>query len=710
MGEAALPFGGPFDKLRAVSTVEPLTVPSEVEGHLDLFEQPGGKRVFSTVLEGGGVQQSRIRYIWRLAGLILWLCFGAMPVRAATVPDMLGRSVIVPAGPLRVVSLAPSLTETVFALGRGDWLVGVTDYCDYPPAARRKPKIGGLAAPDLERILQARPDLVLTTAEGNSRETLLRLERLGVPVFAVTPEGYTGILRSIERLGDVLDAESTAAALLRDIRGKIDAVRRRVDGRPRPRALFLLWTDPLIAAGPGTFIHDLLEMAGGSERPAGGRRALPAPWLGRGGRSCAGRHPGSESSGALRGGTGRSRVRRRRMADLAEHPRRPGRPAGGRAGRPASPARPAGGGGSGAAGSDSPPRPVRAGADAMSRGRTVALPPRRVGAFVALAALLVVGLLLSLMVGSVPVPPSQTLRILAGGRTGPDDVAAAVVLRIRLPRALLAGLVGACLSLAGLGFQAITRNPLADPTVLGVSSGAAFGVTTAMLLGILGPLGSPALGPLCAFAGALAAAVSVYAIARVEGRLPVATLLLSGVIVGLFFSACVMLMTALLASSELQGVVFWLMGNLGPTDGATLAVLAGSLAVGLAVLAGQAGRMNLLALGEEQALQLGVEGERIKRLVFVAASLVTGAAVSTAGSIGFVGLIVPHAARMLLGPDNRRLIPATVLLGAAFLILADLLARTIASPTELPVGVVTAFCGAPLFVYLLRRRRGGGSL
>ncbi|MEK6717731.1 MAG: iron ABC transporter permease, partial [candidate division NC10 bacterium] len=173
---------------------------------------------------------------------------------------------------------------------------------------------------------------------------------------------------------------------------------------------------------------------------------------------------------------------------------------------------------------------------------------------------------------------------------------------------------------------------------------------------------------------------------------------------------CVMLITAFLAANELQGVVFWLMGNLAPTGGRTLAVLALVLLIGAAVLARQAARLNLLALGEEQALQLGVEAERVKRSVFVAASLITGAAISAAGSIGFVGLIVPHAARLLLGPDNRRLIPATALLGAAFLMLADLVARTVMAPAELPVGVITSFCGAPLFVYLLRSRRGGGSL
>ena len=327
-----------------------------------------------------------------------------------------------------------------------------------------------------------------------------------------------------------------------------------------------------------------------------------------------------------------------------------------------------------------------------------------------MAAVLLVGVLLSVMVGSVGIDPREVLRALLGIQAVPGDPAVTIVRQIRLPRAILAGMVGACLALAGLGFQAISRNPLADPAVLGVSSGASFGVLIAMLLGLAGPFANPAVITLFAFAGALLAAVSVYAIAQVDGRLPISTLLLSGVIIGLFFTSCVMLFTTLLASAELQGVVLWLMGNLAPTGGRTLAVLGLVLAIGLGVLYRQAARLNLLALGEEQALQLGVEAERVKRVVFVAASLITGAAISVAGSIGFVGLIVPHAARLLLGPDNRRLVPAAGLLGAAFLILADLVARTIAAPTELPVGVITSFCGAPLFIYLLRSRRGGEAL
>ena len=344
---------------------------------------------------------------------------------------------------------------------------------------------------------------------------------------------------------------------------------------------------------------------------------------------------------------------------------------------------------------------------ARMEGQGIGISRRAV--FLWMGALLLASLLLSVMVGSVPIKPQEAIRALVKGGAGSDDAVATIVRKIRLPRALLAGVVGACLSLAGLGFQAISRNPLADPSILGVSSGASFGLMVAMFLGVAGPTSNPAVTTLFAFAGALLAAALVYAIARVDGRLPMTTLLLSGVIVGLFFTSCVMLATVLLAAAELQGVVFWLMGNLGPASPGSLGVLAVVLGIGVVALLREAPRLNVLALGEEQALQLGVEVERVKRVVFVAASLITGAAISAAGSIGFVGLIVPHAARLLLGPDNRNLVPMSVLLGAAFLILADLGARTVGVATELPVGVITSFCGAPLFVYLLRRRRGAES-
>ncbi len=203
----------------------------------------------------------RVAAIWMV--IFCLALAAARTVAAASFPDMLGRSVAVPDGTLRLVSLAPSLTEMAFALGRGDWVVGVSDACDYPAAARSRPRVGSIAAPNLERIVELRPDLVLTSAEANTRETLQQLGRLRLPVFAVKPESLEEIFTSIRLLGAVLRTETAAASTVRAIRERLAAVRQRVSGRPRPRVLYLIWMDPPIAAGPATFIHDLVEQAGG---------------------------------------------------------------------------------------------------------------------------------------------------------------------------------------------------------------------------------------------------------------------------------------------------------------------------------------------------------------------------------------------------------------------------------------------------------------
>jgi len=182
---------------------------------------------------------------------------------AAAVPDMLGRPIEIPDRPLRLVSLAPSITETVYALGRGDWLVGVTAVCDYPAAARALPKVGGIAAPNLEQIVRLRPDLVLATAEGNARDLLDRLERLGLRTFALQPDSYDRVVDSIRVLGRALNADQAAHRVAGEVEQSVQRVRELVAGRSRPRVLYLIWTDPLIAAGAGTYLHDLLELAGG---------------------------------------------------------------------------------------------------------------------------------------------------------------------------------------------------------------------------------------------------------------------------------------------------------------------------------------------------------------------------------------------------------------------------------------------------------------
>jgi iron complex transport system permease protein len=324
-----------------------------------------------------------------------------------------------------------------------------------------------------------------------------------------------------------------------------------------------------------------------------------------------------------------------------------------------------------------------------------------------LTAGLVVAMVLGLSVGTVRIGWLETAAIL-GGTVLPvpamwSEAHATIVLSLRLPRMLLAAMVGAGLSLAGAGFQAIARNPLADPYVLGVSSGAAFGVVLGVLTG-LGTGTGILLLPLFGFAGALVAAVVVYGIASIDGRLPIQTLLLAGVVVSLFFASAIMLASTLIQAEELQGVVFYLMGQLRVVGWSTMAVVAVCLLIGAGMIYVHALPLNLLAAGEEATAQLGVAPERVKRIIFVACSLVTGAAVAASGSIAFVGLMVPHAVRLWLGPDNRLVIPASVVAGATFLVMADTVARTVAAPTEIPVGAVTAFLGAPFFAVLLRSR------
>jgi iron complex transport system permease protein len=309
----------------------------------------------------------------------------------------------------------------------------------------------------------------------------------------------------------------------------------------------------------------------------------------------------------------------------------------------------------------------------------------------------------ALFLGSASLSPRSVVDVLAG-RASAESVERVVTLSLRLPRIVVAALAGGGLAVAGVAFQALTRNPLAEPSILGVSSGAAFGVVLAQLFG-LGPSMLEALGlSVFAFGGALLAAAVVYLIASGTGGLGIQTLLLAGVIVGIFFSAAITVLISFVDFDRLGGVIHWLLGNLEPKPGGALALFAALAALGFWLVLRQARELNVLALGEEAASQLGVDAEALKRRIFVAAALLTGSVVAFAGPIGFVGLIVPHTLRMVLGPDNRMLVPTSLGGGAVFLLVADTLARNVVAPAELSVGVITSFCGAPFFVYLLRTR------
>ncbi|HJP55885.1 MAG TPA: iron ABC transporter permease [Gemmatimonadales bacterium] len=314
----------------------------------------------------------------------------------------------------------------------------------------------------------------------------------------------------------------------------------------------------------------------------------------------------------------------------------------------------------------------------------------------ALALTVLAALVLGLAVGSVPLAPGAVVH----GLLDPSAPSAAIVRQLRLPRVLLAFVVGGGLALSGAALQALVRNPLADPYLLGLSGGAGLGAVAAIAL-----RASAAWAvPLAAFAGALGAIALVYRLAVVSGRrLDPRVLLLAGVVVGAFAAAVMSAIIVLADAPTLRNALLWLLGGFGGASWQSLAVFLLYALLPVFVLFRSGRALDLLALGEDTAEYLGADAERTKRLVYVSASLLTAASVATCGIIGFVGLVVPHACRMLWSPLHRTLLPVSFLAGGVFLVLADTIARSILPPLELPVGVVTALVGVPLFAVLLRR-------
>jgi len=334
----------------------------------------------------------------------------------------------------------------------------------------------------------------------------------------------------------------------------------------------------------------------------------------------------------------------------------------------------------------------------------------RVASLLGLSAALILAIALSTSAGSVPIPLSTTFQVLVDKLPYIDitpvweNSTAIIVLDIRLPRVILAGLVGAALAIAGATYQGLFRNPLADPYLIGVSQGASLGATLGFLLPVSWSIAGFGLIPLLAFTGALLATITVYLLARTGKTLPVTTLILAGVALSALLGSIV---SYLIISSgdKMHGIIFWLMGSFSLSEWAEVRVVLPYIAAGMVIIILFARLLNVMQLDEEQAQQLGVSVERYKLILLAAATLITAAAVSFVGTIGFVGIIIPHAVRLVWGADHRTLLPLSVLTGAIFMILTDLAARTLLAPTEIPIGVITAICGAPFFLYLLRRRK-----
>ncbi|AQT69725.1 Hemin transport system permease protein HmuU [Anaerohalosphaera lusitana] len=326
------------------------------------------------------------------------------------------------------------------------------------------------------------------------------------------------------------------------------------------------------------------------------------------------------------------------------------------------------------------------------------------------AALIIIALLCS-MLGTEDISLSQVWKGLSQ-----DESATAlnadyeIFFHIRLPRIILAGIVGAALACSGVVFQALLRNPLAEPYILGISSGAGLGAMLAIIAGLdIVFLGRSAVAPF-AFVGAIGTVALVWAVGRYACRASMTGLLLAGVVVNAFFSSLIMFITSIAESDKVFSTIFWLMGNISEQAAIGLWLLSGLVLTGIVGLFYLAPGLNAICFGEAEAKSVGVNVTAVQWTAFGISALITAAAVSVSGLIGFVGLIVPHAVRLVFGPDHRQLIPLSALSGAAFLIAADTLARVIVAPAQLPVGVVTALIGGPFFLILLirqTRRRGG---
>lgn len=322
-----------------------------------------------------------------------------------------------------------------------------------------------------------------------------------------------------------------------------------------------------------------------------------------------------------------------------------------------------------------------------------------------LIALLSLTILLTTAIGPVYISPTEIIQMIFPANLmeilrGRDLLAhERIILLVRLPRICLGIIVGAALSVAGAVMQGLFKNPMADPYIIGISSGAGFGAALCITFGIVFSYATP----LMAFFGAIIAVFLVYDISRVVGKVPVNTLLLSGIAVGYFFSACTSFL--IIKSENIHQIIFWLMGGLGGSIWNHVKTTFPLIFFGILILYFFSREMNVMLLGEESAQHLGIEVEKFKRIIMILASLITAAAVSVSGLIGSVDLMIPHIVRLLFGPDHRILIPSSALVGGIFLVWADTLARTIISPAELPVGVITAFFGAPFFIYLLRTKK-----
>ncbi|PWW20056.1 iron complex transport system permease protein [Cytobacillus oceanisediminis] len=332
-------------------------------------------------------------------------------------------------------------------------------------------------------------------------------------------------------------------------------------------------------------------------------------------------------------------------------------------------------------------------------------------AYVLAAAFLLSAMLMGISIGTVSVPAMTIIKVIAAeilpfiSLENTDTMHSNIIMNIRLPRVLLAGLVGASLAIAGAAFQGLLRNPLADPYTIGVSSGASLGAVLTLFLGLSIPFAGMFTLPLFSILFSFLTIFAVLLFARnIERSMKVETIILTGIIFSSFLGAFISLMIAL-TGEELRQIIGWLLGSVSMRGWAYIKIIIPFFLIGAILLLVNSKELNAMSFGEDKAQHIGVDVQKRKMMILIAGSILTGAAVAVSGTIGFVGLVIPHLTRLLWGPDHRHLLPLSILMGAGFLIIADLVSRTIIAPTELPIGVITAIIGAPAFAIILMKRR-----
>ncbi|MEI6971559.1 MAG: iron chelate uptake ABC transporter family permease subunit [bacterium] len=552
-------------------------------------------------------------------------------------------------GSQRVVSLAPNLTEIVCAIGGAHHLVGRTSVCNYPPEALKDvPVVGGFGDPSLEKLLEVRPTLVLDVAladEALSRkieEIGLRRERIVCGTLNDIPDAVTAV-------GALIGHEAEARTLAGNLRAMTEAFRKASRAvKSRPRVYVEIWCDPLTTAGKASFVSELVAAAGGENIGDGVDKdyfQVGPEWVLEQNPDvilCLYMTGTGEASSSVFQRSEWSRV-----------------------------------------------NAVRTGRVYSDLDSDLVLRP---GPRVLQGITLIQGSLFRSGAVQGTLPDGQDM---AGASR-----------RLQLFRVLAAFIVGAALACAGIVLQALLKNPLAEPYVLGVSSGAALGAALA-IVGGLATAGAFVL-PAVAFAAGAATLALVYVLSRSGGQPSIYGLIISGVIVSSVCSSILMFILAVTPVEGIHSILWWMLGNLQVTSYPLLEAVSILVVSGIAVIWLMSPELNALTLGQEMAHYVGIRTKMAIPLGLAMATLITAAAVAMTGLIGFIGLIVPHVVRNVVGPDHRRLIPAAALAGGVFLALCDLLARTVIAPVEIPVGVITALLGGPFFLIILRSRRKGG--